>query len=369
VAALTPRPIRGQVAVPPPVRGPGGIVAVVNQDVITRRELDRRVTMLMEDTALRRGLDPTTLERDRARFERAVLDFLIEERLLLQDAKRNNITASDAEIDAEIDRRIETKYYQVNLQDVDELYKLLRENYGYSREEFREQIRDYILLNRLLWTKYFQEPFVTPGERREYYRAHPEEFQTPAELTFRMIVVDDSAEAPRIIEELDAELERKPFQEVAREYYEARGEELFLWRKDLAELKSWRAPLPQILSKMKPGEVQRHIRIANGWRYIEMVDLKFGKQQTFEEAQALIVQSLRMGYRIREKVKLDERLKKEAHIQDFLQPQAGPPRQAPPPPAATLEPGKVLDASPDPPRPRDGGGNGAPPKPGGTDGR
>jgi peptidyl-prolyl cis-trans isomerase SurA len=337
---------------PLPQRGPGGIVAVVNQDVITRRELDRRVTVQMEEVSRREAVPLTALERQRPQLERAVLDFLVEQRLLLQDAKKNNIATSDAEVDAEINHRIE-KDFRGMVRDADELYKILKENYGYSREEYREQVREDILINRLLWTKYFHEPFATPGEMREYYRSHPEEFETPSELTFRMITVENSEEAPHSLEEIDGALDQRPFAEVSKQFAAVNRKEDLLWRKSLTDLKEWKPPLPEVLSRMKAGEVQRRIRTVDGWRYVEMVEVKPGKRKSFEEAQAQIEKAIRSECHFREKALLTERLKKEAHLEDSLGP-------LPPPlarPAAFQkkpeEPAsKVRDASPDAGRPK-----------------
>src|SRR5687767_4777712 len=74
--------------------GPGGIVAIVNQDVITRGELDRQVALRIEDVRHVRNYPLTYLERQPAEIERAVLDWIIEQTLLLQDAKKNGITTS-----------------------------------------------------------------------------------------------------------------------------------------------------------------------------------------------------------------------------------------------------------------------------------
>src|SRR5262245_37834414 len=341
----------------PQARGPGGIVAIVNQDVITRGELDRQVALRMEDVRLGQDIPVTALERERARIERAMLDWLIEQALLLQDAKKNKITTSEAEIDADITRRIEKDFRPkgLNVQDAEELYKFLKETYNYSREEYRDQVRHEILINRLLWTKYFLPPFVTPGEAREYYHSHPEEFETDSDYSFYMITVDNNEDAVRVIEALNVKMKKQPFLEVAREFAAAQGQEVILWKKKAGELREWRQPLPDVIQRMKPGEVQGPIRTVNGYRYLQMVEIKAGTRKSFDEAQAHITASIRLEHNIREKTRLVNRLKKEAHLQDFLPPLAPQPVRpvaAPAPTGPEPPPGKLKDASPEPAAPK-----------------
>ena len=335
----------------PQVRGPGGIVAIVNQDVITRGDLDRQVVLRMEEVRHSGNLPLTYLERERAQIERAVLDWLIEQNLLLQDAKKNGVTTSDAEIDADIQRRIEREFRPkgLNVQDAEELYKFLKETHNYSREEYREQVRHEILINRLLWTKYFLPPFVTPGEAREYYHSHHHEFETDSDYSFYMITVDNSEDAFRTIEALNSRIKQKPFLEVAREYASVQGDEVILWKKKAGELKEWKQPLPDELMKMKPGEVKGPIRTVNGFRYVQMVEVKAGTRKSFDEAQAQIQAAIRLEHNLREKNRLVKRLRKEAHLQDFLPPAPAPPVRpaAAPAPAGPEAPGgKLQDVSP-----------------------
>ncbi len=355
-------PVRGQAPAGPAApssgttRSPGGIVAIANQDVITRGELNRRVNLQIEETRLS-GIDATTLERDRPRIERAILDHMIDQRLLLQEAKKQGITTSDPEIDAEINRKILEFFPRRGLvvQDAEGLYKVLKENYGYSREDYRAQVRDEILINRLLWTKHFTVRFVPPGEMREYYLAHEAEFMAPGLVSFRMISVDRTEEAQRILEALDAALEKQPFEVVAREFSLAKGgtgDDNFFKNKPLSDLKDWNRPLPDVLSRMRKGEVMKRIQTVRGWRYIEMVDVVPGIKQSFEDAEEEIRDAIRRRNNSREQIRLLARLRREAHIQVNLPPVAPLPARAPPPAAADGPPIKPKDVSPDPTKPK-----------------
>lgn len=69
------------------------IAAVVNDDAITVRDLEERMDLLLSTSSLPDNADT------RRRLIPRVLQILVEERLKLQEAKRRNITVSEADLD------------------------------------------------------------------------------------------------------------------------------------------------------------------------------------------------------------------------------------------------------------------------------
>jgi peptidyl-prolyl cis-trans isomerase SurA len=361
-AAVPSGSARGQAPERLPEGSPGGIAAIVNQDVISRGDLDHRTWIEILKSSIVHNVPPSEIERDRPYIERMVLDKMIDQRLLLQDAKKKDIGAAEEEVDREIAEQLDKEFKPVfNIQDPEDLYRFLKEKMDISRDEYRAQIREEIIINRLLWTRYFQpDIFITPGEMREYYRTHPEEFEEPSELTFLMIAVDSTPDAPRILEALDDALKQKgneKFVELAKEFYgdQGRGEEAYLWKMGMDEVKNLKRPLPDILPRMKPGEVRPRVRITNGWRYLKMVSVKPGKKKSFEEAQPQIVKALRARYREKEKERVLAQLRKEAQIRDFVprdfEARKPRPKEADEK-AEEAPPGKVRDVSPEAVKPK-----------------
>ena len=340
--------------VQPPARGPGGIVAIINQEFITRPQLDHQFEMRSQQLVRIQGVPASEIERRRPEIEHGILDALIEQELLLQDAKKNDVTVSEEEVDLEVTRRIEKEFRPsgVNVQDSEELYRFLKETLKMSRDEYRGQVKKEVTVLRLLWRQYFREPFISPGEIREYYRAHPDEFELPATVAFRMISIERSEEALRVMEQIDGALKTRSFKDVADEWAQAHGEkEAPVYRKNLEELRDWKAPLPSLLSRGKPGEVIPRINVGNGWRYLEIVEKTPGERRPFEQSQAQIVGSIRKEFNETQRQKLMERLYKGADVQKFLPalPAAVGKGASDEEKAAPEESkGKVRDASPDP---------------------
>ena len=114
------------------------IVAVVNQDVITERELQNR-THVVAINLRRQNIQLPPMETLRAQ----VLDRLITERAIMQRAKETGIRIDDQMVNASIEQIAR----QNNLT-VDELNQRLAAD-GVSFAAFREEIRDEITTQRL----------------------------------------------------------------------------------------------------------------------------------------------------------------------------------------------------------------------------
>ncbi|MCU7811839.1 MAG: SurA N-terminal domain-containing protein, partial [Candidatus Thiodiazotropha sp. (ex Notomyrtea botanica)] len=114
------------------------IVAVVNEDVITRSELDGRVREMMAQLNQKGvNLPPIEILREQ------VLDRMISKRLQLQTAERLGLSVDDATITKAIANIAETN--NITLLQLREVL----ENDGINFTLFRDQLREDILINRL----------------------------------------------------------------------------------------------------------------------------------------------------------------------------------------------------------------------------
>lgn len=114
-----------------------GIVAVVEDDVILKSELDRAVRNIVTQFQGRTDLPPRDV------LERQVLDRLILLELQLQAAQRTGIRVTDAELDQAI-----LRLAQQNGMSVDNLRQQLASD-GIPFSEFRESLRDEMVAQRL----------------------------------------------------------------------------------------------------------------------------------------------------------------------------------------------------------------------------
>ena len=114
------------------------IVAVVNKDVITQRELDRRVNQAKSEMRLQKVQPPPD-----SVMQQQILERMIIEQLEMQEAERQKITVNDEMMKMAIDS-IATR----NKITVDQLRKQI-ESSGVSWKDYQDIIRREILLDRL----------------------------------------------------------------------------------------------------------------------------------------------------------------------------------------------------------------------------
>ena len=129
------------------------IVAVVNETVVTRHELDQLLKATVKQLQ-KQGVQPPSPSV----LEKQLLERIILNRVQLQLAKETGITVSDTELDQTL-RRIAEQ----NKMSMPEFYSAL-EHDGISFNRFRDEIRDEIILVRLKEREVNNRVNVTEGE-------------------------------------------------------------------------------------------------------------------------------------------------------------------------------------------------------------
>ena len=137
--------------------GVDSIVAVVNDDVITRREVERE--MLRVSANLRERELPVPKP---AVVRREALDYLIERRVQIQLADRLGVQVPDEALEKELDRMRERLGGEKSLR------KTAREKFGMSHEEFYEWVRTDIRLQALFFREVYAQVRVSEEEVRRF---------------------------------------------------------------------------------------------------------------------------------------------------------------------------------------------------------
>ena len=155
---LAPPPARPAPSAAAPVqRSAEYIVALVNSEPITNTEVQSRVTRLIRENA--------EAERvPRPELTRLVLERLISERAQLQLAKENGIKVDDVAID-----QAEQTVARQNQITVEELRRRVVAE-GISPREFRNDLRDQLLLTRLRDREVESKVKISDAEADEYLR-------------------------------------------------------------------------------------------------------------------------------------------------------------------------------------------------------
>ena len=328
-------------------KAPGGIVAIVNDDVITWAELD--IWVRRQRAGLERSYSPAVVEREMLRLQHMLLDRMIENRLVLQlvrkeEQKDGKSFVSEADVDQEIKEELKSLQDQgLPISTMEELFRFWRERDGVDREELRRYIKDQLAVQFYLQRHVFTPNlFVSPQELRAYYLKHVKEFTTPVAISFYQIKVPRShPEAELIVLEIEKGLKAgADFCELAKKYDQdaLQGDPdsaCRLWTKTFEELKNWHKPIPETLQKMKKTEISPRIVSAVGIHFLKVHDVIEGASKPFAEVQEEITRRIRMERNQEQMSQFFDKLKKKARIEIFLPPLPPPqttslPQNAPP---------------------------------------
>ena len=294
----------------PPVgaapKGPGGIVAMVGDEVITQAELDRRMERRRE--LLQARLSPSTFEREYKRIAYFELQNMVDDRLLLQLAKRDEKKdegpyISEAEVDARINQLLEEERKSgSNIRTVEDLYREARENEKLSREEFRRLTREKLIINKYLWQKVLRgvDEFVPPQDLKTYYQTHIEEFRTPLKVSFHQIHIPRTRPDAEdlLVDRVQRGLkEGIDFVDLARQVEEdllgAVRDANRLFTLSVEELKDRPEPTFDVLRRMRKGDVSDRVPTVKGSYFFKVVEVVAGEPQPFAEVQEGISKKIR----------------------------------------------------------------------------
>ena len=249
------------------------IVAVVNDDVITSVELERRVEFLSKQMADRR-LPP----RDALRQQ--VLERLILEKLQLQIADSTGVKVDDETLNASIRRIAEENRLSLGE------FRDTLEREGFKFIEFREDIRREITLRRLQERQVAKTVMVTEQEVDEYLQKAGALNDPNTEYKIAHILIAlPEASSPEQLTKARERMQRvvdelakgREFSELAIAYSDGQqalsGGELD-WRPASALPTLFTAVVPTL----KEGQVSDIIRAPNGFHLVKLLE-KRGQQR------------------------------------------------------------------------------------------
>lgn len=246
------------------------IVAMVNSDIITEWDVRARMSALLED-----GDAPPDDEAQAQEFHHAVLQRLIEERLIVQAAARLGVTVETDEVAArvqELRRQFAPK----------ERYEQMLREAQLTEEQLRTKLREQLLLQRAIDQQVRSTITVSPVELEEAKRLLPsgDASTAPKEsaevlaahLLIRVSEKRSVDEARQLIDRLTQRLlTGEPFEELAKVYSEGPHAE------DGGHL-GWVKPdemLPELaaaLRDMPTGEISKPIHSALGFHLVKVLE-------------------------------------------------------------------------------------------------
>src|SRR5215475_12290570 len=181
---------------PPNVKVVEEIAAKVNGDIITRGELEKK-RVEIEGEARRQGLTGQRLAETVKEYAANALRDEIDQLLLVQKAKDLNIN-----VDNEITRRLaeiqlQQKAAHPELSDPDKFQTFIREQTGMPFEDFKLQMKNQMLTQRVIGQEVMRNIPVSEAEMQKYYEEHKSEFmRKEAQVFLSQIVISTEGKSP-----------------------------------------------------------------------------------------------------------------------------------------------------------------------------
>ena len=194
------------------------IIAVVNDEIVTEQDLQY---MMAPVIAQYRTVYTGQAYVDKAKEARKeFVQKVIEDKLILSEAKRRQVIVKDEEVD-EMITEVRNKFPSR------EIFLKAIEDQDLTEKKLWNRFRDQLLMQKLVNYEVRSRVSVSPGEVSEYYKAHPEEFSQGDRVRLQHILIRSGGartveEAKTFAEALVVQLkEGKPFEELAKTYSEA----------------------------------------------------------------------------------------------------------------------------------------------------
>jgi peptidyl-prolyl cis-trans isomerase SurA len=179
-------------ALPPSAAGErvDGVAAVVDNEVVLQSEVDEQLYLFLQQN----GGRPDSAQVEQLRKD--ILDKLIDDRVIVGEAKRQNMTAPEAEIEKSVNDALADTKKRLG---TDDAFKAELKREGLSEEDLRKRYRDEVtkqLLASALLRKQLGKTEVTPAEAEKYFAENKDKFpRRPSAIRVQVIQVPVEADS------------------------------------------------------------------------------------------------------------------------------------------------------------------------------
>ena len=237
-----------------------------------------------------------------------IIEDLINAEVILQEVKRQGLKVDENKVQEIYNQEVKTAGDEEKLK-----LKLLQA--GRSVEEFRDRIRQYLMMSKLRDAATANLPAVTDEEARKYYEENKKMFARPETVHAYHILlkVDNNAtpeqveEKKKLIQDILKKAKKKgaSFEELAKKHSEcpssAKGGDLGAFGRGRMV-----KPFEEAAFSLKVGEISDPVRSQFGWHIIKVTEHSDPQTPEFDEVKDMLMKML-------------ERQKKQKAFDDFVQ--------------------------------------------------
>jgi peptidyl-prolyl cis-trans isomerase SurA len=289
------------------------IVAVVNEDIILHSEMEKHAEdyrKAMKESG--QGDIPLYLSAEQ---RSQLLEKMIDDKLLEQEAARLGISISESEIDQAI-----LRIQHINKVSHEEMLQVFKIK-GMDINEYREQIKEQLMQSRIVNREVKSRVVITEEQLKKYYDAHFPQYAGQTKYHLRHIMMKVSSPAPqerervyRTMQQLRERLKNgEAFSALAEDYSQAptarEGGDLGLFESRLLA-----DNILDALASLKPGAYTDVVETEQGYQLFYVEDIVNAGGRSFEDVKDEIHEKLFMEVTEQKFTEWFKNLRRRAHI-------------------------------------------------------
>ncbi len=271
------------------------IIARVNNEIITRSELDKARAAAQEDAKqeCQGKCTPEQLRNDIEDREKNTLRDLIDQSLLVQRGKDMGVN-----VEPEVIKRLDQLRQQNKIDSMEDLEKAVSAQ-GSNWEDFKNNIRNGLLTQRVISSEVGSHINIGREEIEKYYNEHKKEFVRPEQVALREIEVSTEGkkdeELPELKKKAETALKRvkdgEDFGEIAKRFSDSstakQGGFLGVYKR--GELSK---ELEEIVFKMKKNELTDVMDTKQGYLVLQVLERYEAGEQPLNKVENEIMDHL-----------------------------------------------------------------------------
>ncbi|OIO00385.1 MAG: hypothetical protein AUJ49_09905 [Desulfovibrionaceae bacterium CG1_02_65_16] len=259
-----------------------GVIALVNGKAITKYELDERMLPIYEQTR-GRTLSATEVTQI-SNLRRKILDQLIDDILIQQEAERYKIKVTDAEVNEQ------TKTFMAQRKLDDAQFNKQLSIQHMTRKDFERNMRRDMIKHQIIGGLVSSKVVVTDSEVEQRYQERKAEFSKDSMVQLAIILVPTEQAAVDLKTKIESGA--ITFADAANKFSQGPGgghggDIGFIAWKDLAP--EW----SKALTGLKPGQITIPLHVQDFAGLLQVVSLKEGEELPLDAVREQIFQSLR----------------------------------------------------------------------------
>lgn len=285
------------------------ILAVVNDEIITEQDLNFAMAPVIAQ--YRTTYTGDELEEKLKTARREFLSKLIDDRLILSEAKRKQVIVKDNEVD-DMMTEVRNKFPSR------EVFLHAIEEQGLTEKKLWNRFKDQLMTQKLVAYEVRSKVAVSPGEVSDYYKAHADEFKQGDRVKLQHILIRTASrsdeDAKAVADSVEQQLkEGKPFEDLAKTYSEGAeakdgGDMGWMERGQLL------GDIDEKVFALEKGGVTAPIKSSLGYHIFKVVDRETSSVRPLSEVRDQIQEMLsRQKFETRMNAWLKD-LKKNAYI-------------------------------------------------------